>query len=147
MFLVSTRVCLIACRFLVQGYLNEKRMTAPEIAKEFNVNVRSVNPGLRQLVRAGILRSMTGGTNPGFIFAKDPKSISLFDIVYTLEGEINMLCCRDIIKGVDCNMDDCAKCLVYGSINNGFKLIHENLKSISIYDHYLSCNKFSNHAL
>lgn len=122
-------------------------MTAPEIAKEFNVNVRSINPGLRQLVRGGILKSMTGGTNPGFIFSKDPKFISLFDIVYTLEGETNILCCKDIIKGVDCNMNDCTECPVYESINKGFKSVHENLKSISIYDHFLSCNKSHNHAL
>ncbi len=52
------------------------------------------------LVKAGILTSRVGGTyeQRGSMFAKDPKEITLYDIVYALEDDEPVECCGDILK-------------------------------------------------
>lgn len=139
MFLVSTRISLIVCRGLVSGYEQNKKTTAPELASRYNVNIRILNTSLRHLVKAGILYSQVGGSDSGFIFSRDPRLISLFEIVKVFEGETKMMCCKDVMSNVKCDQDDCSNCLVYGGINQNLKALHDKLKSISIYDHYESC--------
>lgn len=139
MFLTSTRISLIVCRGLVRSYKNNTKLTAPELAALYNLNIRILNTSLRTLVKAGVLNSQVGGSEPGFIFSRDPRSISLFEIVTVFEGESKMMCCKDVISNIKCDVDDCANCLVYGGINQNLRDLSEKLKSISIYDHYKSC--------
>ena len=139
MFLISTRISLIVCRGLVKSFKNNKKITALELASRYNINVRILNTSLRNLVKSGILSSQVGGSEPGFIFSRDPKSISLYEIVTVFEGESKMMCCKDVISNIKCDQEDCANCLVYGGINQNIKDLSDKLKSISIYDHYKSC--------
>lgn len=139
MFLVSTRISLIVCRGLVKSFEKNKKISAPELATRYNLNVRILNTSLRNLVKAGILNSQVGGNEPGFIFSKNPRLISLYEIVTIFEGESKMMCCKDVISNIKCDVDDCANCLVYGGINQNLRDLSEKLKSISIYDHYKSC--------
>lgn len=117
MLLVSTRLVLLACNYLSEGYYQGKRIPAPELAAKYNINVRAIMPALRNLTRAGILSSQVGGREPGFIFTRDPKEISYYDIVSTLEGVPQFHCCKQIDKSLKCDCDDVDKCELYRVFN------------------------------
>ena len=137
MFLVSTRLVLIASRYLVEGYIRDERVSVPDIALRYNMNARAIMPALRRLTQAGLLTSQTGGINPGFAFARDPKTISLLDIINVLEGRKNMDCCINVISTVSCDLMDCSKCLVHSKLNNSLDEMRNALSGVSVYEHYL----------
>ncbi len=137
MLLSSTRLCLIASVSLVQEYLNGRMVTASEIAATYNFNARSINPSLTRLVRVGLLRSQVGGKGRGFVLARDPREISLFDIVNSLEGSSELVRCRDMMYGVKCAIGDCENCHVYIRLNSLYASENEILKGVSLFDHYL----------
>ncbi len=137
MLLSSTRLCLIASVSLVQEYLNGRMVTASDMAATYNFNARSINPSLTRLVRVGILRSQVGGKGRGFVLSRDPRTISLFDIVNALEGSNELARCRDMMYGVKCAIGDCADCHLYIQLNDLYASEGEMLKSISLFDHYL----------
>lgn len=138
MFFSTTRICIIASRYLVEAYYEGVHVTAPLIAERFDINVRSVNPALRQLVQAGILDSQTGGANPGFMFSRDPKMISLYDIIVAFNEDKPMECCRNRMKGVECGVDNCSKCIVFSEVNSSLNIFYNQMKEISLYNHALS---------
>ena len=138
MFLSSTHFGLIACRYLAEGYENGIRISAPDIAARYNMNKRALMPALRRLTQVGILRSQVGGRDPGFIFSKDPKEISLYDVIYALEGTNEMDCCKEIISEISCDMKRCCDCIVYKTIKTGMSQINDQLKETSVYEHYLT---------
>lgn len=138
MFLQSTRMCLIACRYLVEGYMQNKRITAPQISKRFGMNVRMLNPAFSQLVRHGLLSSQVGGTEPGYIFTKDPKEITIYDILLTLEGEVKMQCCKEILSTEGCIKQEKETCLIYNTINKGLKDLKYELMKINLTQDYLN---------
>ena len=59
-----------------------------------------------------------------------------YDIIIPLEGISAMNECRDSVEGVHCQMEDCKKCKVYNVVNFGINKVHDQLKSLSLYDHY-----------
>ena len=143
MLLANTRYGLIACRFLTEGYFNNRYISAPEIARKYNMNVRAIMPALRQLTRMGILNSRVGGLEPGFIFARNPKTISLLDIFTALEGNIKMACCREVIKGLKCDCISKENCSILLLITSFFEQGKDRLACISIYDHFMKAKESS----
>ena len=113
MFLAITRYGLIACQYLVKGYAEGHYVAAPEIAEKYNMNVRALMPALRQLTKAGILYSRVGGSKPGFIFAKDPKNISVLDIILALEGDTQFMCTKDLMPDITCECSSKKECILY----------------------------------
>lgn len=115
MFSNSTRYGLIACRYLVRGYDEGVWLSAPEIAEHYGMNARALSLPLRQLSRAGILRSRRGGSHPGFILADDPGRVSLLDVLLALEGGMKVECCRRVIPELrcDCRPDTCSVCTIF----------------------------------
>ena len=140
MFLVSTRCGLIACRYLVQCFYNESYVAAPDIAEKYNMNVRALMPALRQLTRAGILRSRTGGKEPGFIFSRNPDSISLLEVLVALEGEAEMRCCKDVIPSLKCDCESNVECSIFSLFDGMLEQVKKKLGQISIKDHAHSKN-------
>lgn len=136
MFLVSTRIIFIVSVGLVKSYEENKKITAPKLASDYNLNVRVLNSALRSLVKAGILNSQIGGTQPGFIFSRNPRQISLYEIITALEGKTRMMSCHDVIPNMKCDIKDCSRCMLYEVVSENLKNLHDKLKSISIFDHY-----------
>ena len=134
MLLLSTRLFLIASTYLVEGYFEKVKITAPYIAEKCNVNSRALMPALRRLTQVGILKSQVGGREPGFIFARDPALISMYEIIVALEGEFHIASCRDLIEDIKCEISDCYNCQFYKVINGGLLDIVANLKKTSILD-------------
>lgn len=135
MTLFSTRLGIIACRYLVQGYYAEKYISAPEIAEYYNMNVRALMPALRQLTRAGILRSRVGGNSPGFIFSKNPKEFSMYHIITVLEGDFKFECCKELMDGIHCDCVDKTGCMIFSHLNRLIDSSTRYLSKISIMDH------------
>lgn len=62
-------------------------VTAKDIADHEEIPMRYLLKTLRSLVKAGILRSFRGPEG-GYALAKEPKDISLLDVVEAVEGPI-----------------------------------------------------------
>lgn len=135
MILASTRCGLIACRYLAEKYGENSYISAPEIAKRYNINVRALMPALRQLTRSGILRSRVGGTEPGFILVKHPKEISLLEILRSLEGYGDIPCCKEVMPGLRCDCRTKEECCVYKLFNDITNQMRVKLAHISLEKH------------
>ena len=138
MLLLSTRLFLIASSYLVQGYGDKVKVTAPNIAERYKMNSRALMPSLRRLTQVGILKSQIGGREPGFILSRDPDDISMYEIITALEGEFKMASCHDLISDVECDIKKCENCTVYKIINKGILSTVENLKKTSLGKHHSS---------
>lgn len=110
MIRIATRLGIMACRYLVHGYYDNRYTSAPEIAEHYNMNVRALMPSLHQLTKSGILRSRVGGTTPGFIYARDPKEVSMHHIMVVLEGESHFECCKELMPDLKCDINKCEEC-------------------------------------
>lgn len=132
MIRIATRLGIMACRYLVQGYYDNRYISAPEIAEHYNMNVRALMPSLRQLTRAGIFRSRVGGTTPGFIYAKDPKDLTLFQIIIALEGAAHFECCKELVPGLKCDCKDNGGCGIFSSFNAILSNASDELSTITI---------------
>lgn len=128
---IATRLGIIACRYLVQSYYENRYISAPEIAKHYNMNVRALMPALHQLTKAGILRSRVGGNTPGFIYSKDPKEFSLHQIIVVLEGEPHFACCNELITDLKCDKK-CEDCILLSLFNGIIKNVKKQLSAITI---------------
>lgn len=135
MFLSSTRCGIIACRYLVSGYNENRYITAPEIATKYNMNVRALMPALRQMTRSGILRSRVGGKEPGFIFSKPPKDITMFDVLASLEGNNEVACCVDLIAGLKCDCKGPDVCSVYVILGEVIREAKNRFAMLTIEEH------------
>lgn len=135
MIRIGTRLGIIACRYLVKGYYDNRYICAPEIAEHYNMNVRSVMPSLRHLTHVGILRSRVGGNAPGFIFVKDPKQITLYQIMVALEGDIYFECCKDLVVGLKCDCTTRDNCSISALLNGIIDDASKQFTAISIAEH------------
>lgn len=134
MFLAVTRYGLIACQYLAESYAEGRYVAAPDIAEKYNMNVRALMPALRQLTKASILRSRVGGSEPGFIFAKNPKEVSVLEILLALEGDIEFTCTKDLIPGIQCDCSSVKVCKFYETFCNIIQQAKDTLSTISITD-------------
>ena len=141
MYSTSQRLGLIACRYLVEKYEEQINVSAPDIAQKYNMNVRALMPALRKLTQAGILNSQIGGKAPGFMFSKDPKNISLYEVIIELSEERKTWCCRNTTSIINCGMQTCDSCNIYRTITGGMDKIHEVFKHVSVFDHCKSAQK------
>ncbi len=138
MLLLPTRLFLIASGYFVQGYAEKIKITAPSIAKRYGMNSRALMPSLRRLTQVGILKSQVGGANPGFILAKSPDKITMYEIISALEGEFKISSCRDIMDNVNCEIKNCDNCSVFQSINIGMVVTVNKLKKTTLKEHVMA---------
>ncbi len=133
--LFKTRLSIIACRHMVPNYYSGVPIKIPEIAEIYGFKPRSINPSFSALTKAGILSSQVGGKyeDRGFLFAKDPKEITLYDIVYTLEGDEPVECCGDILT---CKPRKCRDCSIYKELQNVIDYRRKILSKTTIYEHH-----------
>ena len=135
MFLAVTRLGLIACQHLAECYEEGRYVAAPDIAEKYSMNVRALMPALRQLTRVGILRSRVGGSEPGFIFARNPDELTVLDIVLALEGDSPFLCCMESIGGLKCNCGSKENCVLYELFNSVIDSVKNKISKVSISDY------------
>lgn len=113
-------------------------MGVPEMEARFNINPRTLNPALRTLVHAGILNSRTGGNDRGYILARDPRTISVYDIVQLIQGEPKVECCMDATGCTNCQAGKCenGRCMVFNKLNEVMAITRSEIGKISLYNQY-----------
>ncbi len=113
-------------------------MSVPDMEERFNINPRTLNPALRTLVHAGILNSRTGGNERGYILARDPHDISVYDIIQLIQGEPKVECCMDAAgcSNCDAKKDGNGRCKVFNQLNKVMEITRSEIGKISLYDQY-----------
>ncbi|WP_312644323.1 Rrf2 family transcriptional regulator [Hydrogenoanaerobacterium sp.] len=85
----------------------KQRADAKSIAETTGVTLRFSLKILRKLVAAGIIKSFKG-TQGGYEIAKQPSDITLYDVIATIEGPLNISRC--ILPDFTCTRPKEAPC-------------------------------------
>jgi Rrf2 family protein len=96
------------------SWLPGEAVTAKRLAAFYDLPTAYLNKQLQALARAGILTSVSGPKG-GFQLARDPRNISLLDIVIAIDGADDAFRCTEILKagpGADPHADYREICLV-----------------------------------
>lgn len=122
---VSSR-CDYACRAVVELAANaggETPLTTTLIAERRRIPEKYLPHILLQLKRSGIVRSVRGAQG-GYLLARAPEGISLFDVVTAIDGPI-----LDPAPGAGSNSDELAK--AWRNVAENFS---EILRKVSVQD-------------
>ncbi len=138
MLLIPTQLAILICTHLVPDYYQGRRVGVPEMQQRFNINPRTLNPALRTLVHAGILNSRTGGLDRGYILSRDPKSISVYDIIRLIQAELKVECCTNAYGCTNCEAakSENGYCRVFNRLNAVLEFARQEIANISLYDQY-----------
>ncbi|MEV5963059.1 Rrf2 family transcriptional regulator [Kribbella sp. NPDC051952] len=96
------------------SWLPGEAVTAKRLAAFYDLPTAYLNKQLQALTRAGILSSVSGPKG-GFQLARDPRNITLLDIVVAIDGSDEAFRCLQILKagpGADPKADYREVCLV-----------------------------------
>ena len=96
------------------SWLPGQPVTAKHLAAFYDLPTAYLNKQLQALARAGILSSVSGPKG-GFQLARDPRRITLLDIVVAIDGPDEAFRCTQILKygpGADAKADYTKICLV-----------------------------------
>ncbi|MDX2343899.1 MAG: Rrf2 family transcriptional regulator [Acidimicrobiia bacterium] len=103
MKIVPTRRADYGVRALINLAQNHPGgQAAPAISKDMDIPVGFLRQVLQELGRAGLVNSQPGRTG-GYALAKEPDTITLFDIISALEGPSNEPACA--LDGGPCHWD------------------------------------------
>jgi Rrf2 family protein len=96
------------------SWLPGEAVTAKRLAAFYELPTAYLNKQLQALTRAGILSSVSGPKG-GFQLARDPRNITLLDIVVAIDGADDAFRCTQILKagpGADQKADYRKVCVV-----------------------------------
>ena len=79
------------------SWLPGEAVTAKRLATFYDLPTAYLNKQLQALTRAGILSSVSGPKG-GFQLARDPRNITLLDIVVAIDGPEDAFRCTQILK-------------------------------------------------
>lgn len=79
------------------SWLPGRAVTAKHLAAFYELPTAYLNKQLQALARAGILSSVPGPKG-GFQLARDPRKVSLLDIVVAIDGADDAFRCTEILK-------------------------------------------------
>lgn len=118
-------------------------VTATRLAAFYDLPSAYLNKQLQALTRAGILSS-TSGPKGGFRLARDPKEISLLDVVVAIEGAEDLFRCEGILAaGPSGNpaTDYRRTCLISQAMSRAELAWRQELKSQTVADIRASVEK------
>lgn len=110
---------IMALKHMV-GQPRESVVSAKEISEYYNIPAENMAKILQMLARKGVVKSCQGARG-GYVLAKDAESISLSDIIESIEGPLGL---------VDCASDSDCGCLQIENCNisDPFRVIHRQFK-------------------
>lgn len=92
------------------------------------------------LRKAGLIKSIRGAQG-GYVLNREPKDITVADVMNVLEGPIEIAEC---IEGTECdNVDFCATRLLWEKIKNSIDEVMENITLQDIVDDYINMKEES----
>lgn len=119
---------LIAMRHLAE-HVSEGSCSAKDLAEAYGIPQEALAKILQKLVRAKLLISHHG-INGGYVLARDARSISAFEIIKAIDGQLFITSC---IK-VDGECDQSPRCTVREPLRMVNESIQQVLQRISIAD-------------
>ncbi len=101
-------------------------VTIKRISEEQHVSVAYLEQILSKLRRAGIIKSVKG-PGGGYMLARDPKLISIGEILRELEGPVAITSCLDPKEGC-VRVDSCVTHLLWKSLGDNIKHFLDGMK-------------------
>ncbi|MBT5773673.1 MAG: Rrf2 family transcriptional regulator [Dehalococcoidia bacterium] len=86
----------------VARYHGQRRRKAREIAATMDIPVRYIPQILANLVRAGLLKAVSG-PDGGYTLSREPSEITLLEIVVGAEGPVELSAC--VLRGGPCDWE------------------------------------------
>ncbi|MGW5189543.1 RrF2 family transcriptional regulator [Kribbella sp. NPDC004138] len=118
------------------SWIPGEAVTAKRLAAFYNLPTAYLNKQLQALTRAGILTSVSGPKG-GFQLARDPRDISLLDIVVAIDGPDEAFRCTEILKegpGADAKADYTKVCVISQAMRGAELTYRRELAGRSIAD-------------
>jgi Rrf2 family protein len=103
--------------------------SAKDLADSYGLPQEALAKILQKLARAGLVVSQFG-TNGGYTLARDPRTITAYEVIQAIEGPLFVTSCVSI-RG-EC--DQSAKCTVREPLRKVSQGIEEVLTRITIYE-------------
>lgn len=122
---------------LIQNY-NVKLVPLSEVAKDYKISLLFLRKLARKLKEAGIIKAVEGKKG-GYILEKDPKKLTVGDILLPFSNKPILDCCSFVQKPfVRCNkINFCVPGIAWRKIN---KEIVEKIYNVSFLE-FISINK------
>lgn len=122
----ALRIILFLCKMS-----SGKRVEARVISESENITLRFSLKILRKLTNQGLVKSFRG-VNGGYILNKDPKDITLREVVESIEGPIYINRCLDDKQY--CNMKRTNTCEIHKALGTVQKILREELEKVTFED-------------
>lgn len=103
--------------------------SAKDLADSYGLPQEALAKILQKLARAGLLVSQFG-TNGGYVLARNPRTITAYEVIQAIEGPLFVTSCVSV-RG-EC--DQSAKCTVREPLRKLSQSIEDVLNRITIYE-------------
>lgn len=113
---------------------NQQPISTTKLAEHFGVPRTYLNKCLQALVRAEILRSVSGA-HGGFCLAKRPDELTFLDVVTAVEGPAPAFRCTEIRQSEGCSRDEKRRpCAIAGAMQEAEEAWRIALKAQTLAD-------------
>jgi Rrf2 family protein len=116
---------LMAMKHLAER-AHEGACSAKDIAENYGIPPEALAKILQRLVRAKLLVSQHG-TNGGYVLSRDPRTISVLEVIRAIEGPLFMTSCKSV-KGCGTSL----KCTVREPLQKVGRVIERVLGNLSV---------------
>lgn len=106
----------------------KETVSIKNISERYNISEYYLEQLFASLRKADLIKSIRGAQG-GYVLSRDPKDITVAEIIYVLEGPIEISECLE--ENVCTNIDCCATRLLWERIKNS---IDDVLKSTTLQD-------------
>lgn len=107
---------------------DENRVSIRSVAERRKLSEKYLERIVSMLKRAGIVKS-TRGAYGGYCLAREPKDITVLDVLMAAEGDLAPVQC--LTKDTDCGID-CDTCATRSTWNHIWELLKDAIKDTSI---------------
>ena len=119
---------LMAMKHLAE-HAHEGACSAKDVAESYGIPPEALAKILQRLVKAGLLNSQHG-TNGGYTLARDPATISAFEVIRAIDGPLFITACVTV-RG-ECDQTD--RCTIREPLRKVNQSIEDVLRRITISD-------------
>ena len=117
---------LMAMKHLAEH--NDRRAcSAKDVAEAYGIPQEALAKILQRLAKVGLVQSQHG-MNGGYILARDPRTISAFEVIKAIDGPLFITACVTV-RG-ECGQSD--RCTIRESLRKVNESIEQVLKNIKI---------------
>src|SRR3979411_1973682 len=117
---------LMAMKHLAE-HVDQGSCSAKDVAEAYGIPQEALAKILQRLAKAGLLRSQHG-INGGYMLARDPGTISAFEVIRAIDGPLFITSCITV-RG-ECDQTD--RCTIKEPLRRVNESIEQVLRRISI---------------